>query len=354
MNISLFNTGKYVDLEQHKEPAFSAPLSSVPIRELAYVPLRDLYGGQMYPVARKGDRCARFSLLARTKTPSNELGPSWLMAPLSGYVEEIATIEHPIFGRTFCAVIRPDNSVPPLPTTPHSLNAMTQEGVLRTIHQAGIIDEFDGRPLIEKILQARSDGIREVAAIALDDSPYISSALKTVAEFGSEVSDGITVVLKALDGGSGYRPFRLCGADPDAGRLSADFQIQAPVLPQGEFSAHRRAGAAERRAGVGEGTAADQFHHHRIGRMRQASLQRGGGQRYDHRGRAAVCGGEQAAALCDIGRYYDGHHRHRHQNACDGGYARHYGDAHHPPPGKNAVHPLRQMRDGVSDGFAGV
>ena len=82
------------------------------------------------------------------------------------------------------------------------MNAMTREGVLRTIHQAGIIDEFDGQPLIKKILTARDEGVREIAAIALDDSPYISSALKTVSDFGAEVNDGITVVLKALDGGS--------------------------------------------------------------------------------------------------------------------------------------------------------
>lgn len=202
MNISVLNTGKYVDLDQHKEPAFSAPLTSVPLRECAYVPICDPYGGNMYPVVRVGDCCARFSLLARTKTPSNRIGPSWIMSPLSGHVEDIAKIEHPILGRTFCVVIRPDNSISPLPTTPHNLNAMTEDGVLRTIHQAGIIDEFDGNPLIEKILRARDSGIREVAAIALDDSPYVSSALKTVSEFSMEVNDGISVVLKALDGGS--------------------------------------------------------------------------------------------------------------------------------------------------------
>ena len=196
------NIGRYVSLEQHKEPAFSAPLSSVPLRDLAYVPLCGPYGGNMYPVVREGDRCARFSLLARTKSHSNKLGPSWVMSPLSGYVEDVTTINHPVVGRTFCAVIRPDSSIPPLPITKHSLNAMTRNGVLRTIHQAGIVDEFDGAPLIEKILTAMDEGVREVAAIALDDSPYISSALKTVSEFSKEVSDGITIVLKALDGGS--------------------------------------------------------------------------------------------------------------------------------------------------------
>lgn len=201
MNISIFNTGKYVDLEQHKEPAFSAPLNSVPLRGVAYVPIYDPCGGNMYPVVRAGDRCARFSLLARTKTNSNRIGPSWIISPLSGYIEDIGKIEHPILGRTFCAVIRPDNSIPPLATTQHNLNAMTEDGVLRTIHHAGIIDEFDGSPLIEKILRAKDEGIREVAAIALDDSPYVSSALKTVSEFSAEVSDGISIVLKALDGG---------------------------------------------------------------------------------------------------------------------------------------------------------
>lgn len=201
-NISLFHTGKYVSLEQHKEPAFSAPLHSVPLRGKAYVPLWDPYGEHMYPVAREGDRCARFSLLARTKKNANQMGPSWVMSPVSGFVEELRTISHPLLGRTFCAVIRPDSSVPSLPTTSHSLNAMTENGVLRAIHQAGIIDEFDRTPLAEKILEAKEQGVREVAAIALDDSPYVSSALKTVSEFGMEVNDGISVVLKALDGGS--------------------------------------------------------------------------------------------------------------------------------------------------------
>lgn len=201
-NVSLFNTGRYVNLAQHKEPAFSAPLSSVPLRGRAYVPLYDPFGGHMYPVAQEGDRCARFSLLARTKTHTGRLGPSWVLSPVSGYLEKLQTIEHPLLGRTFCAVIRPDPSVPPLATTSHHLSAMTEEGVLRTIHQAGIIDEFDLRPLSEKIQEARERGIRELAAIALDDSPYVSSALKTVSEFGGEVGDGISAVLKALDGGS--------------------------------------------------------------------------------------------------------------------------------------------------------
>ncbi|MBQ5544856.1 MAG: 4Fe-4S dicluster domain-containing protein [Clostridia bacterium] len=200
--VSLFHTDKYVSLEQHKEPAFSAPLRRVPLRGNANVPLWDPYGGEMYPVVRPGDRCARFSLLARTKTGADRMGPSWVMSPVSGYVEELRTVSHPLLGRVFCAVIRPDSDVAPLSTTPHSLHAMTEEGVLRAIHQAGIIDEFDRAPLAKKIAEAKAKGVREVAAIALDDSPYVSSALKTVSEFGMEVNDGLSAVLKALDGGS--------------------------------------------------------------------------------------------------------------------------------------------------------
>ncbi len=232
--INIFNTGRHVDLEQHKEPAFSAPLCSVPIRECVYVPLYDPLGGNMYPIPRKGDRCARFSPLARTKTPSNEFGPSWIMSPVSGYVEDIVAMEHGILGRIFCAVIRPDNSVPPLPTVQHSLSTMTIDGVLRTIHQAGIIDEFDGEALISKILRARENKIREIAAIALDDSPYISSALKTVCEFAADVTDGITVVLKAIDGGSAKLAVFDCDevhARPDSDR----FGFVKPVRMSGGF-----------------------------------------------------------------------------------------------------------------------
>ncbi|MBQ1554708.1 MAG: hypothetical protein IIZ68_04550, partial [Clostridia bacterium] len=160
--VSLFHTDQYVSLEQHKEPAFSAPLRRVPLRGNACVPLWDPYGGEMYPVVRTGDRCARFSLLARTKTNTDRMGPSWVMSPVSGYVEELRTVSHPLLGRTFCAVIRPDSDVAPLSTTPHSLHAMTEEGVLRAIHQAGIIDEFDREPLAKKIAEAKAKGVREV------------------------------------------------------------------------------------------------------------------------------------------------------------------------------------------------
>lgn len=231
---SVFNSGKYVDLEQHKEPAFSAPLSSVPIRECVHVPLYDPCGGKMYPIPHKGDRCARFSPLAHTKTPSNSIGPSWIMSPISAYLEDIVTTDHPMLGRIFCAVLRPDHSVPPLPTVQHSLSSMTTVGVLRTIHQAGIIDEFDGKPLISKILRARENNIREIAAIALDDSPYVSSALKTVSEFGSEVTDGITVVLKALDGGSAKLAIFDCDEvhmHPNSGK----FGFVKPVKMSGGF-----------------------------------------------------------------------------------------------------------------------
>ncbi len=231
---SVFNSGKYVDLEQHKEPAFSAPLSSVQIRDCIYVPLFDPCGGRMIPIPRKGDRCARFSPLARTRTAFREMGPSWVMSPISGYVEDIVPTDHPILGRLFCVVVRPDSSVPPLPTVQHSLSSMTTEGVLRTIHQAGIRDEFDGEPLIGKILHARDHNIREIAAIALDDSPYISSALKTVSEFGRDVTDGITVVLKAIDGGGARLAIYNCDEvhmHPDADK----FGFVKPVRMSGGF-----------------------------------------------------------------------------------------------------------------------
>ena len=199
---TMFNTGRHVDLDQHKEPAFSAQINSVPIRECVYVPLHDFCGGKMYPIPRAGDRCARFSPIARTRVPVNEFGNSWVMAPVSGTLEDIVDFDHPQLGEIQCAVIRPDNSVPPLPMVKHSLSTMTTDGVLRTIHQAGIVDEFDGKSLAAKILRARENDVREIAAIAIDDSPYISSALKTVSEFAQDVTDGITVVLKAIDGGS--------------------------------------------------------------------------------------------------------------------------------------------------------
>ena len=71
--INIFNTGRHVDLEQHKEPAFSAPLCSVPIRECVYVPLYDPLGGNMYPIPARATAAPDFPRLPEQKHPPTNL-----------------------------------------------------------------------------------------------------------------------------------------------------------------------------------------------------------------------------------------------------------------------------------------
>lgn len=189
-----FNDG--VRLKQYKAQSFSRPLFRLRVPDTVSVPLFSLGTGRMFPVPRVGESVAKYSMLARTRD-----GQGWVVSPVSGKLLCIERTEHPMLGSVLCAVIAVRDTIPPLETKGHNSAAMSPMGVIQAARQACIIDETDGLPLYYKLMKGAKEGVQLIVADALDDAPYLSSALKTVSEFGDEACDGVGMALKALDGG---------------------------------------------------------------------------------------------------------------------------------------------------------
>ncbi len=190
------NLEKGVRLEQYKNQTFIRPLLRLRPPETVAVPLISFGGGTMLPIPRVGESVAKNSMLARSKS-----GKNWVVAPLSGKLSCIERVEHPLLGSVLCAFLKVKDNIPPLDVIGHDPSAMSAAGVIQTARMAGIIDETDGLPLYYKLQKAQSDNILIAIADGIDDTPYITSALKTVSEYGDRACDGVGLVLKVLGGG---------------------------------------------------------------------------------------------------------------------------------------------------------
>jgi len=188
--------GNGVMLEQQKQQAFQRPVMRVKTPEILMVPLLNFGLGAMIPIPRVGETIAKNSMLARSKNSVN-----WVVSPVSGKLKRIERVEHPLVGSVMCAFIEVKDGVTALETRGHDPSAMTAQGIVQAARMACILDEIDGLPLYYKLQTAARGRVMMSIADALDDVPYISSAIKTVQEYGEEANDGLGLTLKVLDGG---------------------------------------------------------------------------------------------------------------------------------------------------------
>ncbi len=190
------NLGKGVFLPQCKEPAFSKSIMRIKPPEVAVVPIFDFGTGAMLPVPRVGENVAKNAILAKSKN-----GAAWVVSPVSGKLRRIERVEHPVVGSVLCAFINIKDSIPALEVRGHNPSSMTSAGIIQAARMACIFDESDGLPLFYKLQKAKRDRVMMTVADGIDDSPYVSSSLKIISEYGVDCADGLGFILKALDGG---------------------------------------------------------------------------------------------------------------------------------------------------------
>ncbi len=200
------NPADGVRFAQFKEQSFSRPLFRLRSPETVTVPLFAFGAGSMLPIPRVGESVSKNSMLARTRNSQ-----SWVVCPVSGKLLRIERRDHPMMGSVLCAVIAVRDSLPALDVKGHNPHSMTPMGIVQAARMACIIDEVDGLPLYYKLMKGMKEDAQLIVADALDDTPYISSALKTVSEFGDEALDGVGMALKALDGGKALLAVYDCG-----------------------------------------------------------------------------------------------------------------------------------------------
>lgn len=190
-------TGGKVQLNSSSRQSLEHELLSVEPESTVAVPLIGFDSTPMLPIARVGERVAKYSMLARSKS-----NLYWTASPVSGVLRSIQKADHPSLGPIKYAVLRREDSIAPLECIGHNPSSMNPQGVVLAAKQACIIDECDGLPLAYKLQQANRESVRLLVADGIDDAPNMSSSLKTIEQFGSKLGDGIGLALKALDGGT--------------------------------------------------------------------------------------------------------------------------------------------------------
>lgn len=184
-----------VMLKQNKEPALTNTLLRVNVPEELVVPLFNFDRGAMLPIPRAGETVARYSMLAHSKN-----GTCWTVTPYSGKLSHIERFDHPLMGKVMCAHIMTGVSAHEIQLVPHNPSAMTPDGILRCIAQACIIDEVDGTPVHRKLQRAMKNGTMLIVADCIDDTPYVSSSLRVLMEYGDACADGVSAIMKMLGG----------------------------------------------------------------------------------------------------------------------------------------------------------
>lgn len=193
LNLNLENG---VKLQQQKEQSYVRPLMRLRTPDEVAVPLVGSGRDTMLPILRVGETVAKYSMLARSKNNMD-----WVISPVSGRLRCIERVNHPLLGSVLCAFIAVKDNIPQLETIGHNPSAMTAKSIVQAARMACIIDECDGMPLYYKIETAMRENVQLVIADGIDDTPYISSALKTLSEYGDIACDGVGLTLKALGGG---------------------------------------------------------------------------------------------------------------------------------------------------------
>ncbi len=184
-----------VMLDQNKEPALTNRLMTVPVPSELVVPLFNFDRGAMLPIPRAGETVARYSMLAHSKN-----GTCWTVTPYSGKLSHIERFDHPLMGKVMCAHIMTGVSAHEIQLIPHNPSTMTPDGILRCISQACIIDEVDGTPVHRKLQRAMKNGTMLIIADCIDDTPYVSSSLRVIMDYGDECADGVSAIMKMLGG----------------------------------------------------------------------------------------------------------------------------------------------------------
>ncbi len=116
-------------------------------------------------------------------------------APAAGRIKEIRELPLPLQGTVPCALLVPDWAYEGPEQKPPAQGQ--QEEVISAAASAGIIDEFDGLPLYKKLKRFRRRGVNLLLANAIDDDPYVASAVAVLREQPQKVADGLAAAARA-------------------------------------------------------------------------------------------------------------------------------------------------------------
>ena len=187
-------TRRGVRLTYLKEPAASRELSVLEAKGSLYLPLA--YAEQGGPPA------ASLKTVIRKNQPlviPDDPASIPVYASVTGTLEGVCTLSHPLYGQLDCAVIAaaPEGDPPP-EGKPADLERLSPNDVIEAARQAGIIDELDGVPLHLKLTQWKKEGCGCLVADGVEPEPYASSAWTVLSRSAEQVGQGLALAARCV------------------------------------------------------------------------------------------------------------------------------------------------------------
>lgn len=188
-------TGRGVRLEPRKAASLNEPVQELPLCGLLAVPLYTLGKTKLELTAGVDGKVAKFAPLALSRSRGHAI-----LAPVSGRIRGVKQMEHPLLGKVPCALLEPEAAIPSHQTQTPRLEPDDWKGFVEAAKQAGITDEYDGRPLYRKLREWKERPPGLILINALDDDPYVSSGIASLLEEGEAAVKGAEAIAAALGG----------------------------------------------------------------------------------------------------------------------------------------------------------
>lgn len=189
--ILLNNRG--ISPEIKRDKAFLRTIERHKPRETALVPLFTAGSHELIPTMPIGGTVTRFSPMAIS--PS---GAHAMIAPVSGVLIGMEVKDHPLLGPVNCAHVSVNYKLPEAELIPHDRMYLNGDDIIRIARGAGIVDEYDKIPLYRKLTAYRNNHVGLLAGDAIDDIPYVSSGVKAMAEYGTDIAAGLEMCMTAV------------------------------------------------------------------------------------------------------------------------------------------------------------
>ena len=222
-------SNKGIRPETKKNSALDRAIEIVQTDDFVLVPVYLLGELELLPVCDVGKTVYRNAVLAVSKD-----GKQGIISPVSGVFLGTETIFHPLCGEMVCAKIGVNNRLPDAPTEKFDRIKVSAEEIISIAKGAGIIDEFDGMPLYQKLCAFRDNNTELLAGNAIDDTPYCSSAVKTVCEWGSDAASGLELCMRAVGAARGAI-YVYDGGGKDMRRIKDKYSIIDVVRVSGKY-----------------------------------------------------------------------------------------------------------------------
>lgn len=184
--------GRGIAVEDLKKPMINQKIDTMPLCDYIAVPLVTYGKSILETTVQVGGEVQKFTPLALSKS-----GNHCIVSPVAGVLAGVEVMEHPILGQIPCAVmgVKKEGKAPASRGNLRE-RELTREKIIAIAKWAGIVDEYDGKPLYRKLRNYEKDQVKLLVANAVDDAPYVSSGIATLLERGEDVADGLNLIQK--------------------------------------------------------------------------------------------------------------------------------------------------------------